>query len=124
MFRAIGSLFIVPTAVLLTLSFFVLVVNQKQEKLLKLLGWAVAVLLWFGAFMVFSAGNYVANNGYGKMLELQKSMMPCPMMKDGGMPCKTAKVTGEQGTTIKRVTKRSIPMHHNTKTRTKYRHSK
>ncbi|MFA5104624.1 MAG: hypothetical protein WC527_05570 [Candidatus Margulisiibacteriota bacterium] len=109
MFRAIGSLFIVPTAVLLTLSFFVLVVNQKQEKLLRIFGFVVAVLLWVGAFMVFSAGNYIGSHGYGKMMEMHKTVMQCPMMKDGGM-CPMMKGMGGP-----RVPVKTMPMRHNMK---------
>lgn len=86
MFKVIGSLFVVPTTVLLTLSFFVLVVNQKQEKILKIFGWVVAVLLWLSAFMVFSAGNYMGSQGYHKMMGMRRTMMmeDCQMMKGMG----------------------------------------
>lgn len=88
MFRAVGSLFLVPTTILLALSFFVLVVNEKQEKLLRIFGWVVAVLLWLSAFMVFSAGNYIGNNGYGKMMGMRRQAMmeDCQMMKGMGGP--------------------------------------
>ena len=103
MFRVIGSLFIVPTTVLLTLSFFVLVVNQKQEKILRIFGWVVAALLWLSAFMVFSAGNYMGSHGYHKMMGMRRSMM----MED----CRMMKGTGAQGPMMQQgPMKKDMPM--------------
>ena len=87
MFHAIGTLFIVPTTVLLMLSFFTLVVLVKvQEKFLRLFGWAVVILLWLSALTVFMTGMYIKANGHDKMMGYHRSvMMQCPMMKDGGM---------------------------------------
>ena len=97
--RLLGLLAIVPTAVLLTISFFVLVVNRKQEvEGLKVFGYVVATLLWIGASVVFSAGLYTLATGsppVGCMMQqmmkghmrgsLMKGEMPEPMMK-GQMP--------------------------------------
>ncbi len=55
--RLIGRLALIPTTVLLTISFFVLVVRVKIEQVgLKNFGLAVAVLLWLAAAVVFTAG--------------------------------------------------------------------
>lgn len=120
MFKAIGSLFIVPATMLLTLSFFVLVVNQKQEKFLRLFGWAIAVLLWLSAFMVFTTGNYIGSNGHEKMMGMRKQRMmsDCQMMKDAGMPCMMMRGTFVQDPMVQKLQpkcKKTMPMKHNGK---------
>jgi hypothetical protein len=67
-------LLLIPTVILLTVSFFVLVtVNKVEDKALKIFGWVVSVLLWVVAALIFSTvlsltsqgspcGNY-ANSG-------------------------------------------------------------
>jgi hypothetical protein len=65
---------LIPVAVLLTLSFFVLVILQKIEsKNLKLFGVAVAVLLWLSAILVLSSGVYMAGSA--------RPFFRCPMME-------------------------------------------
>ncbi len=57
MFRVFGLLALVPTTILLTISFFVLFAQKKLESNgLKTFGLIVAVLLWIAAGLVFSTG--------------------------------------------------------------------
>lgn len=60
---------LIPTTLLLTVSFFVLVVLRKlQEQGLKMFGYVIVALLWLGALITFSAGIYATAKGR------------CPMM--------------------------------------------
>jgi UPF0716 family protein affecting phage T7 exclusion len=76
--------------VLLTISFFVLVVLKKIEsKALKMFGYIIAVLLWIAAGLVFATGIYIIAKGgcsnYSRMSSMMRQgMMPSPMMP--GMP--------------------------------------
>jgi len=80
--KMIGTLFIVPTTVLLTISYFVVVVNSKiQEKPIKVFGWVIAVLLWIAALAVLTTGMYVSAKGPGKMNDMKCGMMKSGMMK-------------------------------------------
>lgn len=75
--RLIGLLALIPTAALLTISFFVLVVRAKLEQPgLKNFGLAVAVLLWLAAAMVFTAGIVGTACGHKGMM----GCMPYPAM--------------------------------------------
>ncbi len=74
MFRLIGLFAIVPTALLLTVSFFVLFAIRKVEvDGLRVFGYVVAAVLWIAALLVFSAGVYTIYTG--------RNAMPCPMME-------------------------------------------
>jgi hypothetical protein len=62
---------------MLTVSFFVLfAVKKVEEKGLRAFGWAVAVLLWVVAALVFSAGIFALTTGCGPC----GKMMPCGPM--------------------------------------------
>jgi len=74
MFRIAGLFAVIPAAVLLTISFFVLFAMRKIETQgLKAFGYVVAALLWLAAALVFSAGAYTLSTG--------KPPMICPMMQ-------------------------------------------
>jgi hypothetical protein len=91
--RMLGVIALVPVAMMLTVSFFVLfAVKQVEEKGLRAFGWAVAVLLWVVAALVFSAGLFALTSGCGPW----GKMMPCgpmgamrghEMMMMHGGPC-------------------------------------
>lgn len=64
MMRLVGLFALIPAAVLLTISFFVLVVLRKLDTQgLKTFGYVVAVLLWVAAALVISAGAYTTASG-------------------------------------------------------------
>jgi hypothetical protein len=90
--RLIGLFALVPATVLLTISFFVLVVIGKIEKAgLKAFGYVVAALLWVAALLVSSAGLYTLSTGRCPMQMMMSGkmhgMMPgsMPMMMHGAM---------------------------------------
>jgi len=85
--RLMGALAILPTTVLLTISFFVLVVLRKIEKEgLKAFGYVVAALLWISALLVFSMGIYVLSTGRHPMMKMMKGMeYSGPQMMKGPM---------------------------------------
>lgn len=71
-FRLIGILAVVPTTLLLTVSFFVLFTLRKTEdKGLKTFGYVITALLWCCVVVVFSFGIYILVAGWHPM---------CPMM--------------------------------------------
>lgn len=73
---------IIPIALLLTLSFFVLSAIRKiEEKGLKVFGYVVAVFLWLATLFVFSGAIFNLGRSYGA-----KCMMMQHKMKMGGMP--------------------------------------
>lgn len=79
--RLMGLFALVPTTLLLTVSFFVLVVLRKVEsQVLRVFGYVVAALLWLTALLAFSAGIYTLSTGHCPM----KEMMQGPMC--GKMP--------------------------------------
>lgn len=80
MFRISGLFILIPTLVLLVISFFVLFTLRKVETQgLKAFGYAITVLLWITAALVFSAGIYNLSLGrYGLM-----PMMGSPYGKMG-----------------------------------------
>jgi hypothetical protein len=72
--RIAGLFAVIPIAVLLTISFFVLFAMRKIETQgLKAFGYVVAALLWLAALLVFSAGVYTLSTG--------RMPMKCPMMR-------------------------------------------
>jgi hypothetical protein len=87
-FRLIGMLAILPATILLTISFFVLVMMRKIEgQGLKAFGYVVAALLWACALLVFSVGVYVLSTGRHPMMRMMgdmkcssSQMMKGPMM--------------------------------------------
>jgi hypothetical protein len=83
--RLIGVLVLLPTTILLTISFFVLVILRKSEgQGLKAFGYVVAALLWVSALLIFSLGIYMFSTGRHPMMGGMKcygsSMMKSPMM--------------------------------------------
>lgn len=72
--RLMGVYAIIPTALLLAVSFFVLFAIRKIEVYgLRVFGYIVAAILWIAALLVFSAGAYTVYTG--------RHAMPCPMME-------------------------------------------
>ncbi len=72
--RFLGLFTIIPATVLLTISFFVLVVVRTvKEQALKSFGRIIAVLLWLVAALVFSTGLYVTYT----FTFHPRPMMPC-----------------------------------------------
>jgi len=82
--RAMGLFAIIPASVLLTISYFVLAANKRQEEgNLKAFGYVTAILLWIAASLVLLAGSYTVITGKHPMQIMMKHMMKqCPMMKD------------------------------------------
>ncbi len=67
--RIAGLFAVIPAAVLLTISFFVLFAMRKIETQgLKAFGYVVAALLWLAAALVFSAGAYTLSTGRPAMM--------------------------------------------------------
>ena len=81
--RAAGLFAIMPASILLTISYFVLVANKRQEEgNLKAFGYVVAVLLWIAASLALLAGSYTVITGKHPAQTMMKHMMKqCPMMK-------------------------------------------
>ena len=72
--RLMGVYAIIPTALLLAVSFFVLFAIRKIEVYgLRVFGYIVAAILWIAALLVFSAGAYTVYTG--------RHIMPCLMME-------------------------------------------
>jgi hypothetical protein len=72
--RLLGLFALIPTTVLLSISFFILLVlNTIKSEGLKIFGYCLAVLLWISSALVFSAGVYTLVVGHPPM--------QCPMYK-------------------------------------------
>lgn len=88
--RLFGFLALIPTAMLLTVSFFVLVVLRKvEEKGIKAFGYVVTSLLWLAALVVFSVGIYILSTGRhfcGYMMPGMMQFGQSQMMHSGAMP--------------------------------------
>ena len=78
MLKSMGIFGFIPTMVLLTISFFVMVILKKlEEGALKSFGRIIAMLLCAAALMIFTMGLYAVSAGY------------CPitkMLERGGLP--------------------------------------
>jgi hypothetical protein len=75
-FRVMGLFAVIPIALLLTVSFFVLLSLRKVEQQgLKAFGYVIAALLWLGAVLVFSAGVYTISTGRHPMMAVMQEMM-------------------------------------------------
>jgi len=89
MFKVMGMMLIVPSVMLLTASFFVLLgISVAKDKWVRTFGWVVAVLLWIACLAVFSMGTMISSNGEGKWMNMRHRMMTddcCKMMMQGGM---------------------------------------
>jgi hypothetical protein len=84
--RMLGMFALVPTTMLLTVSFFVLfALKQVEEKVLKTFGLVVAVLLWVSAALVFSAGIFAVASGCGPWGKMPCGPMGMMQMKHHGM---------------------------------------
>jgi hypothetical protein len=84
--RMLGMFALVPTTILLTVSFFVLfALKQVEEKVLKTFGLVVAVLLWVSAALVFSAGIFAISSGCGPWGKMPCGQMGMMQMKHHGM---------------------------------------
>jgi hypothetical protein len=82
----LGLFAIIPTTVLLTISFFVLFALAKTESgALKTFGYVIAVCLWISAALIFSSGIYMITTGRHPMMnmmqEMMKGQMQQPMMQ-------------------------------------------
>lgn len=86
--RLMGLCAIVPTTLVLTVSFFVLfALREVKSNVLKAFGYVVASLLWASALLIFSAGVYTLATGkcpIQKMM-MQKHKMMCQEMMDKQM---------------------------------------
>ncbi|MBI4706584.1 MAG: hypothetical protein HY761_01485 [Candidatus Omnitrophica bacterium] len=72
--RSMGLFAIVPTTLLLTVSFFVLLAVRKIEAQgLKAFGYVVAAFLWISSLLMLSGGIFTVATG--------KPLMRCPMME-------------------------------------------
>ena len=87
--RLMGLFAIVPTTLILTVSFFVLFVVRKAESgALKVFGYVVAALLWASAILILSSGVYTLATGkcpMQKMMMQKQEMMCRKMMMDRPM---------------------------------------
>ncbi len=89
MFRLMGVFAIIPTTMLLVVSFFVLFTLRKIEsQALKVFGYVIVALLWFGAILVFSMGIYTISTGRHPMMGMMQAMKECKMqgMMGADMP--------------------------------------
>ncbi len=67
---------LVPTTILITISFFVLFAHRKvEDKSLKAFGYVVVALLWIAAATVFATGIYVSSQGCCPMMSMPNQMM-------------------------------------------------
>jgi len=83
LYRYLGIFALIPTAILLAISFFVLVVGRKLDlTALKAFGAVIAVLLWIAAALVFSTGVYSIVSGRCPVMSMM-SGMPHMMMRQG-----------------------------------------
>jgi len=83
-----GLFVIVPTTLVLTISFFVLIVLRKVEKgVLKAFGYVVVNLLWVSALLIFLGGVYTLISGScpGQKMMMQKHGMMSQGMMDKQM---------------------------------------
>ena len=86
--RLMGLCAIVPTTLVLTVSFFVLfALREVKSNVLKAFGYVVASLLWISALVIFSAGIYTLATGRCPMqrMMMQKQEMMCQRMMDKPM---------------------------------------
>lgn len=86
--RLMGLGVIVPTTLILTVSFFVLfALREVKSNVLKAFGYVVAVLLWVSALLIFSVGIYTLATGKCPMqkMMMQKHEMMCRGIMDKQM---------------------------------------
>jgi len=104
--RLLGLFALIPTTVLLSISFFILLVlNTIKSEGLKIFGYCLAVLLWISAALVFSSGVYTLVVGYPPM--------KCPMYKM--MKMHTEEMMPEKMSGEMKEEQRPMMMHHKDK---------
>jgi hypothetical protein len=101
MMSRLGGLFaVIPAAVLLTISFFVLLgVRKAESQGLRAFGYVIAALLWAAVLLVISSGIYMMSTGRPPMICPMQQMMqgqmqgmmkgehtPAAMQEKGEMP--------------------------------------
>ncbi len=87
MIRFLGLFSIIPTTILLTISFFVIfTLNKVNSKQLRNFGMAIVVLLWISAGLIFCLGIYTIVTGEHPMMKMHRAMMKNMMMQQGKMP--------------------------------------
>ena len=88
--KIMGLFAIVPSVILVTISFFVMVaLNKTEKKFLRIFGMVVVGLIWVTAFVVFSSGiyivasmpDYLGGRGFSKPYACQ---CPCSSMMGSG----------------------------------------
>jgi hypothetical protein len=88
MARLLGLFALIPTTLLLAVSFFVLFTIRKTEAQgLKAFGYVVSALLWAAALLVLSVGIYTLSTGRHPMMNIMEQMKCGPkqgMMMRGG----------------------------------------
>jgi len=87
--RLAGLFAIIPAALLLTISFFVLFTLRKVETQgLKAFGYVIVTLLVIAALLIFSVGAYTVYTGRHPMMYMMQEMMKAHMqgMMGGKMP--------------------------------------
>lgn len=90
--RLMGLCAIVPTTLVLTVSFFVLfALREVKSNVLKAFGYVIAALLWVSALLIFSGGVFTLATGKCPMqkMMMQKQEMMCRSMMDKSMMDKT-----------------------------------
>jgi len=85
--RLVGLFAIVPTTLILTVSFFVLFALRKVDgKSLKVFGYILAALLWASALLLLSDGVYTLATGRCPMKKMMhRRAMSCAGMMDKNM---------------------------------------
>jgi hypothetical protein len=86
-FRLLGCFAVIPTILLITVSFFVMFTLTKVEKsVLRIFGMVIVGFLWIAALIVFSAGlllvadgsDYFSDHGLVKTCRCLGSSTTCP----------------------------------------------
>lgn len=86
--RLMGFIMLIPTSMLLAVSFFVLFAEQKVHGGLKTYAKVVAAFLIAAALVVFSAGVYTVSTGECLMTKMiQNCKMKCNPIYDMGGKC-------------------------------------
>ena len=87
MVRFMGLFSLIPMAILLTVSFFVIFTLSKvNSKKLRSFGIAIAILLWISAALIFCLGIYTIVTGEHPMMRMHRAMMKNMMTQQGKMP--------------------------------------
>lgn len=74
-----GLFTVIPVAILLAVSFFVLVVVRKVDaEPLKAFGYVIAVILWVAVLLIMSLGIYEVSTGKHPVIQFMKESMDAP----------------------------------------------